>query len=408
MVGDWLDRVAHDGATTVAVDPWGRWPDPVRVVTRLVRCDPALFCRAVAATGPARPTSGGVAAGRWEGAERAARSAVDGVLADEEAGGALSEPALARRLFSSLPAGATLVVASSMPVRDVEAFAAPRAAPPRVLANRGANGIDGVVSTAIGVSLGGPGPVVALVGDLAFLHDASALVGAGGAAPACTVVVADNGGGGIFSFLPQAGILDGGTFESLFGTPQAPDVAAVAAGFGLEVDDVADGTALRRGPRPPAGAAGDVRYPGARARAGRERRAPRPAHAAVADACRAGAVDGTPARPSSVWSACGRSGSTGAGVSRGSGRRAAPCWGPPAVAVDVESTSVAAAGPGAVSALVDAEAVAGVSCTAETSIGSPYWSRGGVVTVVVGELPRKAAMTWGAWVGSTTWTASPP
>ena len=99
--------------------------------------------------------------------------------------------------------GGTLVVSSSMPVRDVEAFGSPRADPPRVLANRGANGIDGVVSTALGVALA-TGPTVALVGDLAFLHDVSALVGSAEDREALTVVVADNGGGGIFSFLPQA------------------------------------------------------------------------------------------------------------------------------------------------------------------------------------------------------------
>ena len=116
-----------------------------------------------------------------------------------------------------------------------------------MLANRGANGIDGVVSTALGVALAGGGPTVALVGDLAFLHDVSALVGAEAAEPDLTVVVVDNHGGGIFSFLPPAQALDGATFDQLFGTPQRPDPAEVAAGFGWPVDDVgpeADSTSL--------------------------------------------------------------------------------------------------------------------------------------------------------------------
>jgi 2-succinyl-5-enolpyruvyl-6-hydroxy-3-cyclohexene-1-carboxylate synthase len=124
-----------------------------------------------------------------------------------------------------------------MPIRDVEAYGAPRPDPPRVLANRGANGIDGVVSTALGVALA-TGPTVALVGDLAFFHDVSALLRAVGSDAPCTVVVADNGGGGVFSFLPPATVLDAESFETLFGTPQAPDVGKVAAGFGIAVDEI--------------------------------------------------------------------------------------------------------------------------------------------------------------------------
>jgi 2-succinyl-5-enolpyruvyl-6-hydroxy-3-cyclohexene-1-carboxylate synthase len=182
--------------------------------------------------------------GGWQAAESAAQSALSALLEPDPDGGgdlgALAESALARRLFSSLPSEAIMVVSSSMPVRDVEAFVPPRTSPPRVLANRGANGIDGVVSTSLGVALGSGRPTVALVGDLAFLHDCSALVRSPGVDLPCTIVVADNGGGGIFSFLPPASALDTTTFEQLFGTPQATDVAAVARGFGLPVTDVGD------------------------------------------------------------------------------------------------------------------------------------------------------------------------
>ena len=153
------------------------------------------------------------------------------------AGGSISEPSLAHRLFARMPAGSTLVVSSSMPVRDLEAFAPSRHEPPRVLANRGANGIDGVVSTALGVAVASSGPTVALVGDLAFFHDVSALVRAEGMTASLTVVVADNDGGGIFSFLDQAAAFDTHSFDLLFGTPQLPDVASVAAGFGWPVDE---------------------------------------------------------------------------------------------------------------------------------------------------------------------------
>jgi 2-succinyl-5-enolpyruvyl-6-hydroxy-3-cyclohexene-1-carboxylate synthase len=150
---------------------------------------------------------------------------------------------LARMLYAQLPASATLVVSSSMPIRDLESFGAPRPDPPRILANRGANGIDGVVSTAIGVALTAPGPTVAYVGDLAMMHDVSALVRGAGPDVACTVVVADNNGGGIFSFLGQAEALETNEFETLFGTPQVPDVADVVAGFGVPVDDIGPGGA---------------------------------------------------------------------------------------------------------------------------------------------------------------------
>jgi 2-succinyl-5-enolpyruvyl-6-hydroxy-3-cyclohexene-1-carboxylate synthase len=126
-----------------------------------------------------------------------------------------------------------------MPVRDLEWFTPTLAGPPRVLSNRGANGIDGVCSTARGVATGGAA-VVAVVGDLAFLHDASALLSPFGHRPHnCTLVVVDNDGGGIFNFLPQADVLDTGRFETLFATRQSAGVGEVARGFGLSVREAA-------------------------------------------------------------------------------------------------------------------------------------------------------------------------
>ncbi|HZW90894.1 MAG TPA: thiamine pyrophosphate-binding protein, partial [Myxococcaceae bacterium] len=139
----------------------------------------------------------------------------------------LTEPGVARAVVSALPAGARLFVGSSMPIRDVDAFAPAPAEAVRVLANRGLNGIDGNVSTALGVAAASGAPTVALVGDLAFLHDLGALVHARRAALPLTVVVVNNDGGGIFNFLPIARSTP--RFESLFGTPHATDLSHAAA-----------------------------------------------------------------------------------------------------------------------------------------------------------------------------------
>jgi 2-succinyl-5-enolpyruvyl-6-hydroxy-3-cyclohexene-1-carboxylate synthase len=248
VVNGFVSQAIGRGAHCVTVDPLGRWSDPDREVAEFVRADPTLFALHLTrgatdlVTGsPTIATSSSWSAD-WQRAEDRAQAVIGGTLGRPAADVHLTEPALAHRLFGALPDDATLVVSSSMPVRDVEAFAGPRARPPRVISNRGANGIDGVVSTAIGVALAGPGPTVALVGDLAFLHDVSALVGVEGVEVDLTVVVADNRGGGIFSFLPPAGALDPEIFDTLFGTPQGVDTAAVATGFGWPVDDVGPGS----------------------------------------------------------------------------------------------------------------------------------------------------------------------
>jgi 2-succinyl-5-enolpyruvyl-6-hydroxy-3-cyclohexene-1-carboxylate synthase len=119
-----------------------------------------------------------------------------------------------------------------MPVRDVEWYGGP-AERITVHANRGANGIDGVVSTAIGVALATAAPTVVLLGDVAVCHDASALTGLAGRALDLAIVVVDNDGGGIFSFLAQHDQLAADRFEQLFGTPHGTDIEALARAHGL-------------------------------------------------------------------------------------------------------------------------------------------------------------------------------
>jgi 2-succinyl-5-enolpyruvyl-6-hydroxy-3-cyclohexene-1-carboxylate synthase len=165
---------------------------------------------------------------RWRDADAVARGVIDRFCDDVEVH---FEGAVARDVAAAVPAGAVLFVGSSMPVRDLDAFATPPVAC-RVEANRGASGIDGTMSSAIGVAVGSGSPVVCLLGDVAFLHDLTALVGVAGRGVDATFVVVDNDGGGIFHFLPQARHPD---FERLFATPHGLDLAAVAGAMGLEV-----------------------------------------------------------------------------------------------------------------------------------------------------------------------------
>jgi 2-succinyl-5-enolpyruvyl-6-hydroxy-3-cyclohexene-1-carboxylate synthase len=247
----------------VLVDPWGRWEDPDRRVEQVIAADPTATAAALLAavgrpvavgwggrvgtgdgtTGPSGLADGSGPArgvrpdptwvGQWTDAERAAQ----GVFDRELAAGApleLSEPGVARAVMAALPDNAMLLASSSMPVRDVEWYSAPRQGL-TVLSNRGVNGIDGVLSTAIGVALGGRVPTVALIGDLAFLYDAGALLWSSGRDLALTIVVVDNNGGGIFSFLPQASALAEGEFERYWGTPHRADLTAIARAYGVEV-----------------------------------------------------------------------------------------------------------------------------------------------------------------------------
>ncbi len=184
------------------------------------------------ASPPARPGSLGWLSD-WTAASATAERAIADVLADTPE---LSEPGVARIVAERIPEGAQLVVASSMPVRDLEWFGGPAAA---AHANRGANGIDGVISTALGIALAGA-TTVALVGDIAFLHDAGALTALRHRHADLRIVVVDNDGGGIFSFLPQATALPAERFEQLFGTPHGSDLVALAHAHGIDATTVDD------------------------------------------------------------------------------------------------------------------------------------------------------------------------
>jgi 2-succinyl-5-enolpyruvyl-6-hydroxy-3-cyclohexene-1-carboxylate synthase len=232
----------------VVADPFGAWIDPERTASWVVAASPESLCHAIVAAGPEPATRSWTEA--WAAAEGAAQGAIDHVLAAHPE---VTEPGVARAVTSALEGRDTLVVASSMPVRDVEWYGSPVTAG-RVVANRGANGIDGVVSTALGVAAGSSGRTIALLGDLAFLHDSGGLLWASRRGAPCCVVVLDNNGGGIFSFLPQAA-LPTDQFERLWGTPHGIDLTALAAVHGIPAVtvstadglDAAIGEALKRG-----------------------------------------------------------------------------------------------------------------------------------------------------------------
>ncbi len=165
----------------------------------------------------------------WTHCEAAAASALDTAL---ERGGTLSEPGIAK-VLGTVAEIDTLTISSSMPIREFEWFAKEVLAE-NVVANRGVNGIDGVVSSAIGAALAG-GTGLCVVGDLAFLHDLSALVdGLGTVSGSLVVVVIDNGGGGIFSFLPQATSVEPVIFDRLFTTTRAVDQKLLLQGLGYD------------------------------------------------------------------------------------------------------------------------------------------------------------------------------
>jgi 2-succinyl-5-enolpyruvyl-6-hydroxy-3-cyclohexene-1-carboxylate synthase len=220
----WLER--HGEGRTVLVDACGGWSDFGHRGDALVVSDPAALAEALLAAAPAtwRPEAGWWA--RWAAAEAAARGALEAACAE----GPLWEAQVARAALASIPAGGALHVSSSMPVRDLDSFTGPQEAAVAVFASRGANGIDGMVATALGEAAAWPGPVTLLVGDLALIHDAGGLLASSGLGVALTVVVINNGGGGIFEFLPVSQHAE--RFAALFLTPQAVSLGALAGAAG--------------------------------------------------------------------------------------------------------------------------------------------------------------------------------
>ena len=224
VLGQWIAAAAGAGADVLALTDGGQIIDPERVAAAVLPVEDAL--PALIASASQQPAPRLEWAATWLDADRVAEEAIVATLPI-----AVTEPGVARDLTAGLAAGAALVVSSSMPVRDVEWYGAARD-DIDVHSNRGANGIDGVTSTAIGIALTGQ-PTTLLIGDVAFLHDTNALIALRQRTIDLTIVLIDNDGGGIFSFLPQHEKLTHDDYELLFGTPHGTDLAKLCEAHGI-------------------------------------------------------------------------------------------------------------------------------------------------------------------------------
>ena len=231
VLGQW---VRATGAEQVVIHSYGTYHDPDHVVSQHIEADLIntvdRLCNAASRivsddnVEASLPVHWSVL---WHDAETKAVSAIREVLSQETE---LSEPEVARAIAREFR---TAMVSSSMPIRDIEWFAETGEGV-LVYANRGANGIDGVIASGIGVSCA-LGKTAIYLGDIAFIHDSSSLAGLVQRNLDVRIVVTNNDGGGIFSFLPQASLVDEPTFEKLFGTPHGADIAGIARSYGLTV-----------------------------------------------------------------------------------------------------------------------------------------------------------------------------
>lgn len=222
--------IAASGADQIVIDPYGGWNEPTNQAAAILRADPTELASGWAARlegleGRERP-----APERWMQAEAAAQEALQEAFASE---GQISEPALHRALGEAHRDGDLVYTSSSMPIRDQEAFLRGGAADVVFLANRGANGIDGLVSSGIGAAHASGRPTTVVTGDLGLLHDIGGLAALRDVSTPVRILVIDNDGGGIFHFLPQESALDTTEFEALLGTPRGVDTAKAAALFDL-------------------------------------------------------------------------------------------------------------------------------------------------------------------------------
>jgi 2-succinyl-5-enolpyruvyl-6-hydroxy-3-cyclohexene-1-carboxylate synthase len=225
--------------TQIVIDGQGGWDEPTQLASQVIHADPTTFCQQLGeALGEFEQTQQ-VCEERatwteaWRKTERVTRQALTAAIADFPE---LFEGRVFTELAELLPTGALLYAANSMPIRDMDTFFWPQQLL-SCLGNRGANGIDGVISSALGASAAGgfmepgaQGPAVLVIGDLSFFHDLNGLLAARLHDLNLVIILVNNDGGGIFSFLPQAAYPE--HFEQLFGTPTGLDFRPVVEMYG--------------------------------------------------------------------------------------------------------------------------------------------------------------------------------
>jgi len=215
------------GTAQVVVDAHAAWNEPTRVAETILHADPTRACAALAAATEARGTS---ADSGWVGSWRAADELASGAFA--EAPETFEAKAYAG-IERALPDDALVWVGSSMPIRYVESYLPVSPKPLRLLSNRGANGIDGVVASAAGAAHASDRPTFVLIGEVALLHDVGGLLAARRAGIDLTIVCVNNGGGGIFDFLPLSEQADAAAYERHVATPAELDLRALATLAGI-------------------------------------------------------------------------------------------------------------------------------------------------------------------------------
>jgi 2-succinyl-5-enolpyruvyl-6-hydroxy-3-cyclohexene-1-carboxylate synthase len=225
-------------ACQVQISPPGVWHDPDLTASRVLEADAAEFCvqlsEVLGESSASAPLTETPWLQTWQNLDEVACGSLARSFQSEER---VSEPSAVFDLAEVLPEGTTLIAGNSMPVRDLDSFFPGGGRAARLLGNRGVSGIDGVLSTGLGVAAVSEGPLVLVLGDLSFYHDMNGLLAARRFGLRATIVLINNDGGGIFSFLPQHE-QEREHFETLFGTPHGLDFAPVAQLYGVDFQRV--------------------------------------------------------------------------------------------------------------------------------------------------------------------------
>ncbi len=227
----WLKR--YPNCRQVVVDGGDGWQEPTELASEIIYAAPRQLCQDLTKAIVNGSSQLSDWAELWQSLSQTTAQVVTTKLAE------LDEPFEGKvfaELGALLPDGATLFVGNSMPVRDLDTFFSSNERNIRILCNRGANGIDGVVSSALGAGAASEGPLVLVIGDLSFYHDMNGLLAAKMHQLNATIILLNNDGGGIFSFLPQTAFPD--NFEQLFGTPHGLDFRPTAELYGAKYSKV--------------------------------------------------------------------------------------------------------------------------------------------------------------------------